>query len=364
MFTLRHICRWLAGSLTAAALVTPTASAEFPALSPARAVFAESLRADGAESSVGTVLPSSTEQRASQVVRLPREWVAGEHLQVEVKEETEQYRGAERVSGGGTLSTVDVTLLERLPEAFRLRWVWSPAELLEGSSADQQLTAALSSLTGPIAVDMRTDQYGVPLSVENEAELLATNRLAVAFLLQTLKERGTPDEHVERINQLFSSVLDEAAVQATALKDPKIFHFLAGGTFPLGTTLTYEDSLPNAFGGEPYPSRAWFEVTEVDTAHGTATIEWRQVIDRERASAIMEATLRALATHMGASDADAAQIPALELMIDDAATFVIDLHTGWPQSVQYERITSMGDQRRVQRSTFQTVEHVRPTTGA
>ncbi|MBI3974647.1 MAG: hypothetical protein HY332_25510 [Chloroflexi bacterium] len=336
-----------AGSVSAAPL-----ESEPPATDSANVVALLADREGGA-------LPgqATSERRAPAIVELPNTWTVGEHLRLEVLTEQEDYRGATRVRGGGLRTAVDVMVVEELEDGYVVRWTWGPASLVDGSSPELRLAAALANLTAGLDVDLLTDEYGMPIAVLNLEEIAAANREAVALLGQSLKAEGMPEAQVAQVLQFVEAALSESSIESAALKEPQLFHFASGGSFAQDVKQEYEDLLANLFGGEPFPSRAWFELTEIDRAAGTATIEWRQMIDEQRAGEIVLATLRALAARSGMPLPET-NGPA-PLAIDDAATFVMDTQTGWPRSVQHERIVVAGDQRRIERTTFQTIEVTR-----
>ncbi|HEV2122659.1 MAG TPA: hypothetical protein VGW38_07785, partial [Chloroflexota bacterium] len=201
-------------------------------------------------------------------------------------------------------------------------------------------------------VDVRTDADGAPLTIENVPELVAANHRAASALGDLLRREGAPEAQVALVMDMVAALTSEEVVVASALREPQLFMLAAGGSFRPGATVTYQEMLPNPFGGEPFPSTAWFRLAQVDAQAGSATVEWGQSLDRERASGLLQEVLRLLVERTGAALPDGATIPELPLAIDDAATIIMDVRTGWPQSVHWERATTAGAARQVERVTF------------
>jgi hypothetical protein len=289
------------------------------------------------------------------VVALPTAWQAGDRLRLELLRERARFEGAAQVGGSATRTAVDLEVRERTPDGYRMRWVWHPASLEGAPELEEQLMAHLSALIGPVAVDVLTDELGTPLAVENLAELVAVNRQALPTFAELLRAQGVPEAQVALTLELTEALLTEDLVAAGAVREAQIFLFAAGGEFPLGQTVPYQDLLANPFGGAPLPSAAWYRLAQVDVPGGSATVEWGQAIDRARAGQILEGIARVLAERAGTPVPPGGVLAAVPLAIDDTGTFVMDTRTGWPRAVRWERTTSAGARRQVERLTFTTL---------
>jgi hypothetical protein len=290
---------------------------------------------------------------AVEVVALPTDWAVGDRFRLHLLEEQEDYRGRGQVAGGGIRIAVDVEVLQKTADGYIFRWTWGKANVLAGSSDRMRLMGRVMDANAGLKVDIRTDQYGTPVAVENLPEIIAFNERGAEIVLEAFREEGLPEPALAQIRKMLGSFLNESTISGSAMKDPQLLHYASGGVYELGVEQQYEDLVPNLLGGEPIPSRASFRLTAVDHEAGKATIEWRQTLDEARARDSLTATLNDLATGMGAPLPQGAGLP--NVTIEDTGKFVMDLATGWPVSVHHERVTVIGDMRRVDRSVFNTV---------
>ena len=114
-----------------------------------------------------------------------------------------------------------------------------------------------------------------------------------------------------------------AKFQGSYMNFARIFYMPAGSALALGEKREYEDHLPNPFGGEPLPSKAYLRLSKLDAAASEAVIDWRHPIDPAKAGPILEASIREAAKRTGQplpADASLNFDP-----IEDAATYVYDL---------------------------------------
>jgi hypothetical protein len=120
---------------------------------------------------------------------------------------------------------------------------------------------------------------------------------------------------------------------------------VSGGAYVLQDKQEYEDELPNPFGGDPFPTRAYFLLEDVSSAGDTATIVWNQQFDQTKAREVLLTTFREMAERMGTKPPKADELP--EFSIVDEARFLYDRNYGVPRTVSWTRTVCSGDQRRI-----------------
>jgi hypothetical protein len=196
-------------------------------------------------------------------------------------------------------------------------------------------------------IEYETDETGAYLDLRNWNEIQV--RMAAIFdaLKEQLKKSGLPEDQVDQIMDETSRVFStKEGFEATSIDEIQLYHFLLGGTYGLNRPVEYEDVLPNPLGGEPFPSQAEIVFKEYDADSGHAIFEWRQTLDPERTTAILLETMIELMRRLGTPTPEEPEVP--DFVIEDRATFVVDVETGWAVLVEYTRRTTIGAERRVE----------------
>jgi hypothetical protein len=118
-----------------------------------------------------------------------------------------------------------------------------------------------------------------------------------------------------------------------------MFFLVLGGSYDLEAN-EYEDRLPNPFGGEAFPSKAAFRLLGTRPSENLAVVEWTQKLDPVATRRIMDVIIRNLASRSGGNAPDQEMLK--DFAIDDLATALVDLDSGWPDSVIHRRTSRTG----------------------
>jgi hypothetical protein len=212
------------------------------------------------------------------------------------------------------------------------------------------MTAKLTNIVDGLALDIRIGTDGLPQGLANAQAVIAFYDRVFDALRRQMTDGGMPAAELEQVMRGLEPVRAPETVEGLALRDPTMFFLVCGGEFRLGEKREYEDRLPNPFGGDPFPSRAHFLLKEIRDEGREALVEWRQTLDPEKAREILLATFRAMAERMGKPRPAEKDVPAFSSV--DEALFVMDVATGWPRSVAWERTTVSGPAKRVERTLF------------
>lgn len=211
---------------------------------------------------------------------------------------------------------------------------------------DGEITLDVTSHT-PIQVNIvsKTDrgyilswEYGqsiledVPSSVESFVEDFA-NLISGWKVEYEVEESGRIIELVKS-DQIDGFLSDEIQTDGILPEDIQLFHIVYGWPpFEPGTSLTYEESTPNPFGGEPIPSTGKLEVTEFSPASNQLTIHWTKSMDQELYRQFMLDFLTEMAKEMGTDPPTDADLPIFK--IEDSGEIHIDINTGWITSAEF-----------------------------
>ncbi|MGH9360450.1 MAG: hypothetical protein ACRD2T_00930 [Thermoanaerobaculia bacterium] len=121
-----------------------------------------------------------------------------------------------------------------------------------------------------------------------------------------------------------------------------------GAALSLGETVEYLDSLPNPFGGAPFPSKGRFLLQEVRAERDEAVIAWGQELDKEKGSALVLGIVRRMVPQI--DEVPPGEWPTLD--VRDQATYTMDTKTGWPRSVEWSRTIAAPGRVRIDRHSI------------
>lgn len=293
--------------------------------------------------------PSTMEPKP---VPLPHDWRVGTRYHVEHTRTREAFRDGTEPVTSFTTTPVDVEVVARRSDGYTVRWTYGKPNAGTPAGVSAALSEAVVGLVNGLVTDMTTDATGSIVGLADpaavERHFADASRRAIASLRAS---GGATDDQLNAIVATTSRMKGEA-LSAAYLPAPKAFYMPSGAALVPGVRRTYEDRLPNPFGGDPLPSIASLELRDVKPDTRRATIEWRHTIDPARAGPILEASIRAFAKKSGQ------ELPAGAALsfdaIEDAATYVYDLDTGVPISVVTTRSTSMAGTRQIETNRFTT----------
>lgn len=153
---------------------------------------------------------------------------------------------------------------------------------------------------------------------------------------------GTLDNEARKKTRALFTEMDSATLAQVLLRAPTFMSICQSTALVVGELVEYDDELPNAFGGVPFPARGSYLLASVSDEPYAATIEWSQKLDPEKSKeAVMEIVKKLVPAGSGA-EIDA-QLANLTLDISNSATCTIDRESGWVSWMNYRKDVIFGD---------------------
>lgn len=264
----------------------------------------------------------STARAAEKEFALPSDWPAGTVLRYDLLRVKETVRaGQTNTSRVKTPLTIEV--VERSKAGYRLAWSYGRSSVIEPKQLDESQQRLLNIADG-LKLVLRTDEAGTPEELVNRVEVAGTYQKILGEIRAHLAAGGMAADKITQATAPVEALTQPERVPAIALKEPNIFFLVTGGAFVPGQPRAYEDQLPNPLTGRPLATRARTTLKELRATTHEAILEWSQE----------------------------PKSPEPNLVLRDTASFVVDIRTGWPKRVVYERSLSAGGARRVERLEF------------
>jgi hypothetical protein len=166
------------------------------------------------------------------------------------------------------------------------------------------------------------------------------------FKLMEKDERfkSLPKENLDNLKTMLTS---DDYIASKSFEEILLMHSFYGKDWPVDTTMTFEDQLPNSFNPKetfPATSTFLFQYDEEDPEIGY--IFYNTTVKEEALSSITKNMLLKLGGEVGKN---ANKINELKMTMEDTNTYVIEVNTGTILSFYRERIVTADD---VQNVTF------------
>jgi hypothetical protein len=290
------------------------------------------------------VLPLLQSAAKPEAVALPHDWKTGTRYHVELTKSREDYQGETLSKMSSTRTPIDVEVLERRESGYTLRWTFGRPDPAPDEDMTQALANQIAALVEGLKMDLETDALGSVTKLVDPSAMEAHFEAGTQKLFAKLQAAHASEQDLEAVRAAATG-LKGAGFRGGYLQLASRFYLPSGATLVPGQKQTYEDRLPNPFGGDPLPARASLELHDVRRDLGEAVVDWRLSLDPAKAGPVLEASIRAFARKTGQELPSEASLTFDA--IEDAATYVYDLATGIPRSVVTTRTTVMAGTRRV-----------------
>jgi hypothetical protein len=283
------------------------------------------------------------------VVYLAARWQKGDQFRLNVERRREDFTGAEKTSDRSSKLHADVVVLEAGEDGYVLAWTWrgrsKPLTDLEGAAQQPEV---LLGGAGATQIEVVIDADANVRGVRNWEAVRAAMKAQVEGMTKSM-----PAAQRQEARAVVADMLsDPARGQHLVLREIPLLLAPIGRDFRRDEPQEFETKLPNPFGGEPFPAKGKYTLTEFDPATSRAEVDFQQAVDPERATAAMEKVAKDLADGAKPKAPGGEKMPPL--VMTDRATFVVDASKGWPLEMRHQRRVHAGDRRRVDTLVIKT----------
>lgn len=211
-----------------------------------------------------------------------------------------------------------------------------------------ELTSGVKAITAKYnlqKVKYTTDELGAFKGIENWKEISAMTK---EIFNQVISD--SPPEKKDNLKKMMEPLIaaysSKEGIESLLLNELSYFHSPYGGLFSLHDTISYEESLPNLFGGAPLKAlgKVYFK-EEKDKRNNHVLINELAVDEQDGLRAVEEMLAKASAklTYKSKEEADQKaanlkkEFAQMKMDIKDFTTYTYDQKTSWPVSLTYKR---------------------------
>lgn len=280
-----------------------------------------------------------------EVLTLKPQLKKGDSFTLQITRSRQQTRGSRDISGQATL-LADITVLEAGLEGYVVSCTYRKTRV-EGAEAEQIKANPASKIlldmwnNIPIHLKLSPD-YAVTGLANYEAVRKAmdasTEKMLAAMAFDAEKEKALR----QTVSQVVSS---EQLVSQLVARELAIYLSFNGDFAKASDAKVSNVEFPSPYGGDPLPGKCTTKVESTDEKKSKAVVVRESEIDGESLREQVVKTVQDMDRKAGRQPMADDQIPEMEMR--DLTRAVIDLKTQWPQTVQMERITVSGPQKRV-----------------
>ncbi len=208
------------------------------------------------------------------------------------------------------------------------------------SNPNDSISKAYAEIFKGITVKYRTNELGVFDTIINLKEIMDISGKATNNIFKKL---NWPDNEVTRsvIQKMKSLFNNENMLRASISEEMVLIHYFYGYEYKLNTPYTYDYYINNAIGSEPFPSKAVFKLTALNTTNDRAKIiAVITPIDKEYKRIIYQSMLNLSAS---------LQLPKPQKSDFTTATTLhkceaeVSITEGWPIKVTFTKSSSIKD---------------------
>ena len=304
--------------------------------------------------------PAAPAQAAKPLSFVPR-LETGAKSRLELVKAREDWEGDKLLKSSKTVTPITVEVLAHGATGGVVRWTFGHTSVIEGAGKDKDYAERMASLSEGMRLDFKLSPAGEVQGLADPEELRRHYARMLQEVEQGLLEKGLEREVVARLMASSAQRVVGPDFERTSLLEVGLFHRCAGFAFVPGEKVEVENVLANPLGGDPLPAKGWYRLELADGS--TARVRFELVLDAEKALALILAWWNEVAERNGEPPRQAPEeLPLKDL--SEETSFVLDLASGLPRSVEHVRTSRIDQRKRVDRTLLRLVSAAAPRADA
>ena len=259
-------------------------------------------------------------------------WKQGDLKNYEIKEETSTFTDDSLSETKTEIDTINFLVKEETNKSYLIEW-----EYLGHSSTDtddqitKKISEKLNKKFGNLKLVYSTSETGAFHQIENWEKI--SKAFGYAFD-EAIKSEKKNEELFKILKQLKELYQTKQGVENLFNKYVNTYHYLYGIEFFKSNPYYFETTLPNAFGGEPFPAQLAVKLDSINTDDEISYISINQSIDKEKAQKNILEILEKLSGKK--METDFLEKDDL-FMINDKMKYKISIPDGWILKYEFHR---------------------------
>lgn len=286
-------------------------------------------------------------------------WEKGERLSLEITRVRERIVDGKSMVMGKTYTPFALEVLHASDDGYFVGWTLGETKVESDVSSEELLSQQVVDIMKGLQIVLQIDTRGTITAVRNWKELKdAVLKVMDAILSAAANSpKGKMDStQIAKLRaQIESMLATKKQVERLCTREAELYFMVLGRQYSMNEPLRYEDLLPNALGGEDFPTQATFALKTFNNKSNQAVITWSQISDLKETARILAATVNEMATRLGGKKPPEKGFPDM-IAMEDRAEILVDVATGWVNTLSHARSSTIG--HRVQAGTTSIVRRV------
>ncbi|SFT69833.1 hypothetical protein SAMN05216474_1887 [Lishizhenia tianjinensis] len=264
-------------------------------------------------------------------------WTEGEVYSYELIKTKIKETKSSRTVEDSLVYTVTFEILEETDTSYTISYTQDPIYI--NGLKKEMLQDFKHLLTQNIIYE--TDETGLVKQMRNAGDVLKTMKENMETIFSLLSTEY-PQTSVHKLNDLktvIDEIFTEENIMSLAFKELTYFHFPFGYEFDTNGKVSYEDLLPNPFGGSPLRGDAEISISEVDAENMSCVLSHNMTVNPEDVNRFIKEFIEKLNTNF--SESEKLELNDIDFQITDNNAFTIDYDLGLPLSIQTSRRTTV-----------------------
>lgn len=287
---------------------------------------------------------------ASVTLAAAQPWPVGTRWRIEMEKLNEETDDSGRRSTRGSTTSFDVEVVASSADGMTQRWTCGATKPLKTLKEADALTQRVLGVTQGLVFDVRASASGAPLGFVDESAARASFDKLVEDVRRAVREQAK--EPGDLLAALDASVDGFAgdAFEKTLLREPAQAFAANGRALTPKAPLESQATLPNPIDGAALPCTERWSLAALDTAAGTARVEWQQSVDPTVATKLTREALRKKLAEQDKKrpfdEYDDDRLPWIS-RLDERAKIEFDLRRGMAKSAEFVRTSEISGKTHV-----------------
>ncbi len=279
---------------------------------------------------------------------LPR-WKKGEKAAYKLVKSRERARDDKATQEGKSTTDIKIEVIQADNHGFVMSWTFGEPKLEgPGGVAQHPLIKRMVQLVTGTKFLLEVDKSGSLKGVKNWEEIKKLTSQALEMMMKESLPEGLDKDKAGAFRSMVESMLaTKEQIEQLCTREAELFFLPFGKKLASGQPLDYEVNLPNPFGGEPLPGRGRFDLKTYDKSSGQAVITRTQTISPEAMKRFLEDLVKKATEQLGQPPATATMPKTIT--IEDSSEIVINVPSGWIESVTLTRTTKVDGAVQIER---------------
>ena len=282
-------------------------------------------------------------------------WDLGETHTLEVVKGKRKFKNGQLVNVDSSVTNYEIVVVDSTEESYVVRWSAQSVDqsALIGKLEGVNLDLSMFSDIEESGMVIKTSEMGEYQELVNADELVTLTATMVDSLfahmldaesgLENLREN---EDAMQAAKSMLESLSSPEVIESKLTETAQLYYMWYGYEYQTDGQITYEDALPNFFGGEPIPAEASLEITAIDWEQSLMRLTNTLNPDPVHLKNMLKNLFAGMETPDGTDMNE--EIEKLGINIYDTNHYVIDFEWGLVLAVDRVRNIESGEDREEQ----------------